>query len=61
MRDEAFEKWFSSCHPWDWYARENSGEPLPTGVRLEIWGLLKAAWNHENVGQRPAPQPGAEP
>jgi hypothetical protein len=52
MADDEFEKWWSRCHPWDWYAKEQSGRPISTKARLHIWQLCRAAWLREDLPQR---------
>ena len=44
MNDE-FKEWWAKNHPFDWWAKERDGEPLPHGERLLVWSLCQRALN----------------
>ena len=43
--DPDFDCWWSINHPFDWWAKQRDGEPLPTSDRLRVWEICHAAWD----------------
>jgi hypothetical protein len=39
-----FDNWWSVNHPFDWWASERDGEPLPHADRLRVALMARAAW-----------------
>ena len=44
-RDEEFEDWWFINHPWDWFAKERKGIPLPHFDRLLVYNAARQAWD----------------
>ncbi len=44
MRMTNFEIWFARNHPFDWFAKERGGEPLPHKDRILVWDLCRRAF-----------------
>ena len=40
----AFDKWWYTNHPLDWFSKVNGGEPVNHTIRLEVWALAQEAF-----------------
>jgi hypothetical protein len=41
-------------HPFDWWAKERNGEPLPQPDRLRVWEICRRAWH--DAQKQPDPE-----
>ena len=46
-KEIAFDEWWLRNHPFDWFAKERDGEPLPFKDRLLVLDLCRAAYQHD--------------
>lgn len=53
--DKAWDQWWAQNHPWDWWAKDRGGQPLPTFDRLLVAFLARDAYE---AGKRDAAQEG---
>ena len=42
--DDEFRSWYARNHPFDWWAKDRKGEPLPPWDRILVWDLTKRAF-----------------
>jgi len=43
--DPVFDHWWARNHPWDWWASERHGDPIPTFDRLLVAQLVREAYD----------------
>ena len=46
---ESFAVWWAKNHPWDWWAKDRKGKPLPLRDRLLVCQLVRAAYDREDL------------